>query len=335
MVKANVIAEIAQGFEGNFELSKLLIRASAKAKATIVKFQMVYADDLATPDYQYYDLFKTLEFDTTQWKELIDYAASLNIELCFDVFGSKSLQVIEELGVKLLKIHPTDINNYDLLSRVDKPEYTILLGIGGAGFTEISNSLSHLTNASQVVLLHGYQAYPTPNEYNQVSRISYLKQKLGDYSNLAFGFADHVVDDQSYSVVLNAMAYVVGATYFEKHLSFGKCVELEDFESALQPDDFKQFVEDLNLAIEAHGAVEETEYFGMSEKEETYRKNIRRSWVATRNLIAGHVLTKEDIVFKRTGDTSEVALPEKLEGMQLAKDVGIHHKFNNTDFHEQ
>ena len=49
--RLNIIAEIAQGFEGNFEQSKLLIKAAAKAGADTVKFQLVYADELATADY--------------------------------------------------------------------------------------------------------------------------------------------------------------------------------------------------------------------------------------------------------------------------------------------
>ncbi len=56
MNKIEIIAELAQGFEGNCMKARLLIQAAAAAK-----FQMVYADELATSDYKYYDLFKSLE----------------------------------------------------------------------------------------------------------------------------------------------------------------------------------------------------------------------------------------------------------------------------------
>ena len=45
-----IIAEIAQGFEGKPEQSRLLIKAASAAGANAVKFQLVYADELATPD---------------------------------------------------------------------------------------------------------------------------------------------------------------------------------------------------------------------------------------------------------------------------------------------
>ena len=53
-MRTKIIAEVAQGFEGSFNQSKLLIKAAAKAKADAVKFQLVFADELATKDYKYY-----------------------------------------------------------------------------------------------------------------------------------------------------------------------------------------------------------------------------------------------------------------------------------------
>ena len=53
-----VIAEIAQGFEGNQEQARQLLLAAASADANAAKYQLVYADELATPDYKYYDLLK-------------------------------------------------------------------------------------------------------------------------------------------------------------------------------------------------------------------------------------------------------------------------------------
>ena len=52
--KLSIVAEVAQGFEGNFHQSRLLIKAAAKSGANAVKFQLVYADELATSDYKYY-----------------------------------------------------------------------------------------------------------------------------------------------------------------------------------------------------------------------------------------------------------------------------------------
>ena len=53
-LEIEIIAEVAQGFEGSFHQSKLLIKAAAKSGANSVKFQLVYADELATHSYEYF-----------------------------------------------------------------------------------------------------------------------------------------------------------------------------------------------------------------------------------------------------------------------------------------
>ena len=62
--KMEIIAEIAQGYEGDTKLMELLTTGAIESDADAVKYQLVYADELATPDYQYYELFKSLEMVT-------------------------------------------------------------------------------------------------------------------------------------------------------------------------------------------------------------------------------------------------------------------------------
>ena len=53
-----IIAEAGLNHNGSMDFAKKLIDVAALAGADAVKFQLVYADELATPDYKYYDLFK-------------------------------------------------------------------------------------------------------------------------------------------------------------------------------------------------------------------------------------------------------------------------------------
>ena len=49
-----VIAELAQGFEGRPDQARLLLQAAASAGADAAKFQLIYADELAAPDYRHW-----------------------------------------------------------------------------------------------------------------------------------------------------------------------------------------------------------------------------------------------------------------------------------------
>ena len=140
--KLNIIAEIAQGYEGNLEQSKLLIKAAAKAGADEVKFQMVYADELSTVDYKHHSLFKELEMSDAQWKLLNDYALSFGTKLIVDVFGLKSLKTAQKININTIKVHGTDVTNLALLEAIAiSPIKKVILGLGGAYWEEIEKAI--------------------------------------------------------------------------------------------------------------------------------------------------------------------------------------------------
>src|SRR3990167_2341508 len=252
-----IIAELAQGFEGRPDQARLLIKAAASAGADAAKFQLVYADELATPDYKYYKLFRSLEMSDAVWSSLATYAAELNIKLYVDVFGKRSLHLAEQIGVAAVKIHGTDITNIGLLSEVSGSSIQrVLLGAGGAYLSEIQQAIEVLSNKAVVVLL-GFQGYPTPDEDNQIERIRFLAQQFRQYPNVIIGFADHALSGSPMRYALAAVALGVGAKVFEKHLTLGRVMKLEDYEAALNPDEFLEFSQIMWSCMQSLGGTDE------------------------------------------------------------------------------
>lgn len=331
----NIIAEIAQGFEGNFEQSKLLIKAAAKAGANAIKFQLVYADELATEDYQYYPLFKKLEMQENQWKELSDYASSLGSKLIVDVFGKRSLQTAENIGVDTIKVHGTDITNLDLLEAISASSIkTVVLGIGGAYWDEIRSSLEILNNKA-LILLCGFQGYPTKTQENHIIRIKVIQVKAKKlHSNFEMGFADHP-GEADFSSTISLVALGAGASTIEKHLTLGKVMEMEDFESALNPDEFLYFVQQLRIGEQALGyfSVSEIEKdFGMSDSEKVYRKLVRRDVVSSRDLKKGIIITSHDLTLKRAASENTIQQLSYVIGGKLNCNLAKNTPILKTDF---
>ena len=111
-----IVAEIAQGYEGNIKLTELLTTAAIASGADAVKFQLVFADELATPDYQYYDLFKSLEMSKSEWERTRDKIHSNGQKLYFDVFGKESMSIAKEVFADGVKITTTDFYNKALIN---------------------------------------------------------------------------------------------------------------------------------------------------------------------------------------------------------------------------
>jgi sialic acid synthase SpsE len=333
-MKLEIIAELAQGFEGRPEQAHLLVKAAATAGADAAKLQLVYADELATPDYKHYRLFQTLEMAEEVWAGLAAAAKEWGIALQLDIFGSRSLQLAERIGVSAVKLHPTDIANIGLLQEVARSSISkVLLGAGGADLGELTQAID-LLGAKQVVVLLGFQAYPTPTETNQIARVRTLVEKLGQsHPHAVVGFADHALPDNPLRYALAATALGAGASVIEKHLTLGQVMKLEDHESALNPDDFAEFVRVLRGCDAALGVAGETEDFGMSESEKGYRKTIRRHVVSTRLLPKGTTLGPADLTLKRTAAEHPLVDLNQVYYKLLCHDLPANAPVTATDLH--
>ncbi len=316
-----IIAELAQGFEGSPEQARLMMKAAATAGADAAKYQLVYADELATPDYKYYSLFLSLEMPDEVWQGLGDYARELGIRLQLDIFGSRSLELANRIGVTEIKLHGTDIANLGLLRQLAAgPVRKVLLGAGGAHASEIRQAVEILAD-KQVVVLLGYQGYPTPVEGNQIERVRLAVERFKAQPNVTIGFADHAAPDSTLRYSLAAMAVGAGAKVLEKHLTLGRIMKIEDHEAALNPDEFLEFSQTIRGCETALGEASDTEDFGMSESEKGYRTMIRRHVVAARDLKAGAVIVPEDVILKRTAAAEPVTDLNVAYDRTLKRDV--------------
>lgn len=331
-MKVEIIAEMAQGFEGNYTQAKLLIKAAASAGADAAKFQLVYADELATPDYEYYSLFKSLEMKDEEWASLEKYSTENNIKLYLDVFGIKSLSLCERIGIKAIKLHPTDITNISLLQSVSKSNINnIIIGAGGANLDEIEKALTILKNKT-VDLLLGFQSYPTETKDNQICRVKTLENALENkFSNFRMGFADHAQPNDGLKYAIACTAIGAGSKVLEKHLTLGKVMEMEDHESALNPDEFKDFVYIIKECAASFGSVKGiSNDFNMSDSEKKYRKVIRRHVVASKSLKQGYIIKNEDVILKRSASKDVIYDLNKVYGRKLKTDISKNTPINNN-----
>lgn len=318
----SIVAEIAQGYEGKPELAAHLIKAAAAAGADAVKMQLVYADELATSDYKYFELFKSLEMSDETWITLGNLAKQQKIKLYFDVFGIRSLALAGKVGVDGIKIHSTDMSNIGLLEDVARSSVNkILLSIGGCFKQEIEDAL-RIFEGKKVVLLHGFQGYPTPLESNQVSRLDEMKKLYGSKSNVTFGFADHVPAGDDLKLTLSILGVGAGIELIEKHLTLSQVMKFEDHEAALNPDEFATFVKLMRQCHLAVGVTDESRVdFGMHDSEKAYRVMTHKHVVASRRLPIGTRITPDMVALKRTSSDSFIYDLREVYGKVLSQDV--------------
>ena len=183
-MSVEIIAEAAQGYEGSSKLAELLALGAIRSGADAVKFQLVLADELAVPTYEYYGLFKSLEMDISVWEHVVAIIKEAQKKVYFDIYGDLSLELAKQLGASGVKISTTDFYNKPLVRKAIASFDKVFISIGGVPVEELDELVQTLGETTHVSLMYGFQAEPTPTEENNLLRIAEFRKLYPNISIL-------------------------------------------------------------------------------------------------------------------------------------------------------
>ena len=320
-MSVKIIAEIAQGYEGKAEQALLLARAGAVCGADAVKFQCVYADEIAVPTYKYYELFKTLEMPIFVWQEIAKIVHNADQELIINIGGEQSLKVAAEIGANAVKFHATSFFCSEIIHEALKSFSKIYVSLGGLSAEEIEWFIARhgLKPGEQVSFTYGFQASPTPLEKNSLRKLGTF---ISRFPGFAFGFEDHTDAASPDRFIVPLMALPFGVQHLEKHLTLDPCLNLEDSESALSPTDFRLFVNTVRRLESTLGMGD----LSLTDIEEDYRRRVLKVTVAATDLNVGDVFGPDNTSLKRVPDPDQSGFlrREDLYGRRIRRDVACH-----------
>lgn len=304
-----IIAEIASAHQGEVELCKNLVKNASETGADAIKFQKFICDELIVPTDPRHETLKKIEMNKDNWREIIRYAKKFDCEILTDVFDERSADLMDELGVAAFKIHSTDLTNPYLISHVAQMKKPILLATGGSTLEEIGNAIKTAKSCGNedIILVHGFQGYPTRVEDAALRFIQTLKTTFG----INVGYHDHTDAESELALFLPCMSVAFGATIIEKHITLDRSAKGFDYYSALHPDEFKRMIENIR-AIERSLGSGRGEF---SDAERSYRDSVKKNIVARANIPPMTVITMDMLAFKR----SEPGLPPSEAGKIVGK----------------
>lgn len=310
-----VIAEMANNHEGNLKKAKKITEQAAKAGANAIKYQKFTAGELAESNHENYNLYKRLEMKKKNWYELVEFARKCGLKVFADVFGIKSAKSTLDLGMDGFKIHSADLTNPSLLRFLAKQSKPVLISTAGCFLNEIDEALKIIRlKPKEIVLMHGFQGYPTNISDLNLNRMKKLKEKY----QLPFGVMDHVSGDSKLSAIIPLLGISMGATIVEKHITLNRDEKGLDYYSALNPDEFGNMVSMIRETEKALGK----EGFDLPQKEISYRLIHKKNPIAKKVIKKGTVLNEELFEFKRTKTKNSLSLYEfrgKIASRNISK----------------
>lgn len=323
--RIGVIADMAQSYEGSYDLVVATVDATAEARAGAINFQIFLPDELAVPSYHYYELYTTLVLPPERWTSLIVRAHQRGLQVVANIFGAESAAWLAEAGIDAFKIHAADVGNLPLLRRIGVLQKPVVLSAGGSTLGEISRALRVLAQCRvpEVGLIAGVQNTPTALDETHLARIRLLKDRF----NRSVGYADHLDAEAPLAPVVPLLAVGAGADFVEKHITLARSLKREDYMSALNPDEFAEFVQRFHEARRCVGLPGGE----LGDGEQAYRDGMKKRVVAKRPLQAGQTLAEDDLALLRTDEPSDLWTLEHAVGRSLVRAIPKHGSIAERD----
>ena len=321
-----LIAEMACAHQGDVEKACELIDVAVKAKADAVQIQVFMKELYMSPFNQNYELICRLELAQEEWQKVIDRIKQNKILLFAAGYDVESIKFLIRNNVDAFKVHSADTSNPEVLLEVAKSKKPIFLSCGASKIEEIKNTIDFLkkNGASDVILMHGYQGFPTKLEDTHLNYIKTLKRIFG----LNVGFYDHVDGGSILAKIIPIMAIGYGAQVIEKHFITSRKEKGIDYESSLGPEDFILFNKILR---ECEKAIGNSSLRDFTKGELTYRADCKKSIVAKENISEGTKLSRDMVMFVRNNPGIPPNQFEEIEGKVVKKDI---RKYNNITYED-
>lgn len=281
-----VIAEAEINHNGDVATACAMIDAAKDAGADAVKFQYIIADEIASKDSPYYELFKKVELDFEAFTTIRDHAEAAGLDFFITVPSLNAVAPVVSLRPKFLKIGSTNITNLQLLEAVGKAGVPVILSTGLATIGEIETALEALGDA-QVALLHCTVSYPAPMDSLNLNA---LRTMAAAFPDNVVGFSDH-----SEGAAAAAASVALGARIIEKHFTLDREQEGPDHHFSIDPEGLAELV----AAVRGVEAALGTGVKGPSALEMPMVAGARRYLVAAGELAAGTVLAEADFDCRR------------------------------------
>lgn len=288
------------------EAAKMYIDAAAEVGIDCAKFQSYKADTIVSKNSPaYWDLSKEPtktqhalfrkhdSFNEEDYRELCDYTHSKGMDFTSTPFDYASADYLCDM-VDFYKISSSDLSNLPFIRHIAQKGKPVYMSVGASYLSEVDEAVRVLQEEKcpEIVLFHCVLSYPTDPCNANLRVIETLKRV---FPNVKIGFSDHVAPDATMMTL--ATAYLLGAEVIEKHFTLDKTLPGNDHYHSGDPDDFRKAIANFRWIDTVLGSPEKT----VLECEMVPRREARRSLVLTRNMKAGEVIQKEDLMAKRPG----------------------------------
>lgn len=262
--KPYIIAEAGCNHMGQMEIAHDLIKmAAVYCKVNAIKFQKRCPKELLTssqynaphpnPANSYGETYgahrEYLEFTVAQHAQLKKWCEEVDIVYSTSVWDMTSAKEIAALKPQFIKIPSACNTHFEMLKWLcDNYEGEIQISFGMTDHNEeehIVQLFEANNRAKDLVLFSCTSGYPVP--FKDVCLLE-IKRMCETYKDRvkAIGFSGHHL-----GIAVDDAAYVLGASYIERHYTLDRTWKGTDHVASLEPEDLRRLVNNVHALYQA------------------------------------------------------------------------------------
>lgn len=310
------------------ESAKRLCRLAAEAGADAVKFQILDPDRLVadrsiemsfevladrktgetrTVKESLHELLRRRWLPEQDWRALKAYCDQLGLAFFATAGFADEIDFIASLDCHSIKIASADVDHLPLIRHAARTGLCLQLDTGNATLGEIEVAIDAIrAEGNENVIIHQCPSgYPARLDSINLNVIPTLKRMFP----YPVAFSDHTPGWH-----MDIAALAMGANLLEKTITEDRTTPSIEHIMSLEPAEMREFVQTVREVERAFGTTRRI----MHDAELERRMTIRRSIHVRLALPAGHVLTENDLDYRRPGFGISPAMAGRCLGHRLA-----------------
>ncbi len=229
-------------------------------------------------------------------------------------FDEKSVDLCCALGIPIIKIASSDLNDWMLIEKIAKTKKPVIVSTGGSSLKDLDDLVTFFQNRNiPLAINHCVSIYPAEDRELEMNQIDFLRSR---YPQHTIGFSTHENRDWAASMLI---AYAKGARTFERHLDIQEDgVPVSPYCSL--PEQVDTWFKTFRQAREMCGAPG-TQKRSPPPKEVEYLDSLVRGVYAKTDLPEGHILSDDDVYLAIPLQQGQISCRELMRGEVLLQPV--------------
>jgi N-acetylneuraminate synthase len=289
------------------------VRAAMKLQIRDVD-NFIHKDFRARNDIRY--IKKTLDTQLTleEYGALVKGIREANCITMATPFDERSVDVCCDLGIQILKIASSDLNDWLLIEKIAKTKKPVIVSTGGSSLKDIDDLARFFDNRHiPLAINHCVSLYPSEDHELEMNQIDFLRNRYPDH---VIGFSTHEHGDWTSSMLI---AYAKGARTFERHVDIDSDgVKVSPYCSL--PEQVDQWFKTFHHAKAMCGAPG-TQRRLLPRRELEYLDGLVRGVYARQDLPEGHILGDDDVYLAIPLLKGQISCRELMRGEVLLRPV--------------